>query len=180
MTAPANTSTTPGLVLRDIHLPPSPSWWPPAPGWWILAALIVVMVLACAWLWRRKRLRNREEQALLAELDALAERWQGQTSRLAASIHQLLRRGALRFDVSAGQHQGEAWRRTLAQAPVAPDIVDRLAALELAMYRADAPLDTEATIAAARQWLKQAWRISPGRARSSVPTQTPAQEHGDA
>ncbi|MBP6325901.1 MAG: DUF4381 domain-containing protein, partial [Dokdonella sp.] len=23
-----------GPQLRDIHLPPDPSWWPPAPGWW--------------------------------------------------------------------------------------------------------------------------------------------------
>jgi hypothetical protein len=32
--------------LRDIHLPPDPSWWPPAPGWWMLAALAAVMLLA--------------------------------------------------------------------------------------------------------------------------------------
>jgi hypothetical protein len=23
--------------LKDIHLPPDPTWWPPAPGWWLLA-----------------------------------------------------------------------------------------------------------------------------------------------
>lgn len=27
--------------LRDIHLPPDPSWWPPAPGWWLIALLVV-------------------------------------------------------------------------------------------------------------------------------------------
>ena len=31
--------------LRDVHLPPDPSWWPPAPGWWILAAVIAVIIL---------------------------------------------------------------------------------------------------------------------------------------
>ena len=27
------------LVLRDVHVPPAPSWWPPAPGWWLLAGV---------------------------------------------------------------------------------------------------------------------------------------------
>jgi uncharacterized protein DUF4381 len=30
--------------LRDVHLPPDPSWWPPAPGWWILAALAFALL----------------------------------------------------------------------------------------------------------------------------------------
>ena len=45
-TLPASSSSavaTQGPVLRDIHLPPDPSWWPPAPGWWMLAALVVTI-----------------------------------------------------------------------------------------------------------------------------------------
>ena len=30
-----------GPDLRDIHLPPAPSWWPPAPGWWLLAFVLL-------------------------------------------------------------------------------------------------------------------------------------------
>ena len=36
----------PQLQLRDIHLPPEPSWWPPAPGWWLLALLLVIYLVA--------------------------------------------------------------------------------------------------------------------------------------
>ena len=32
------------LPLRDIHLPPTISWWPPAIGWWILAVLIPLCI----------------------------------------------------------------------------------------------------------------------------------------
>ena len=35
----------PELQLRDIHLPPEPSWWPPAPGWWLLAAILVAAIV---------------------------------------------------------------------------------------------------------------------------------------
>ena len=37
----------PGPQLRDIHLPPAPSWWPPAPGWWVLAALLAARAAGC-------------------------------------------------------------------------------------------------------------------------------------
>lgn len=59
--------------LRDIHVPPEPSWWPPAPGWWILAA---VCLLALAWLaqrWRAKRQRQaplRQAQSIYNGLHA--------------------------------------------------------------------------------------------------------------
>ena len=38
------------LVLRDVHVPPAPSWWPPAPGWWLLAGVVVLVLLGIvAW-----------------------------------------------------------------------------------------------------------------------------------
>jgi len=58
-----------GPQLRDIHLPPDPSWWPPAPGWWVLAVLVLAMLLAGAWLWRRQRRMARQRAQVLVELD---------------------------------------------------------------------------------------------------------------
>ena len=37
--------TDPLQQLKDIALPPDPSWWPPAIGWWVLA--IALLALLC-------------------------------------------------------------------------------------------------------------------------------------
>ncbi len=101
------------LQLRDIHLPPEPSWWPPAPGWWLLAVLLLIAaVLLARWLWHRVRARRRLAR-LMAEFDAAA----GITepgARLAA-ISQLLRRAARLRDPRAANLQGEDWLRFLDQ-----------------------------------------------------------------
>ncbi|HTT08517.1 MAG TPA: DUF4381 domain-containing protein [Gammaproteobacteria bacterium] len=43
------------LPLRDIHLPPSISWWPPAPGWWLLLLVILGAGLLAGYFYRRER-----------------------------------------------------------------------------------------------------------------------------
>ena len=97
----------PELKLRDIHLPPEPSWWPPAPGWWVLALLILlVMVLLTRWVLRRIR-EQRRLALLVAEFDAAVANGEP-TARLAA-ISQLLRRAVRLRDPHAAQLQGEAW-----------------------------------------------------------------------
>lgn len=144
-----------GPSLRDIHLPPQPSWWPPAPGWWVLAVLLLAVLLLCVWLWQRhRRVVWRREQALL-ELDALARRHQsdGDQAALANGLHQLLRRVARRHDAMATQQRGEAWRQTLARVPIDAITLDRLLMLEQAIYRPQPAFDHAAAVAAVRQWL---------------------------
>lgn len=41
------------LPLRDIHLPEPIGWWPPAIGWWIVAVLILLIIVASIWLFKR-------------------------------------------------------------------------------------------------------------------------------
>src|SRR5262249_43714601 len=61
-----------GPDLRDIHLPPDPSWWPPAPGWWLLAiALLVLAAFAIRTLVRAWRERAWQRRVAL-ELDRIA------------------------------------------------------------------------------------------------------------
>jgi hypothetical protein len=152
-----------GPDLRDIHLPPAPSWWPLASGWWMLGALLLVMSIAAAWFWLRRHRLLRERRRLLDELEKLVAHHvhDGDDVAFATSLNQLLRRVARRHDETATTQRGERWRKTLARVPVAPAILDRLAALEQAIYRPQAEFDAHATLSAARDWLRAA---SNGRA----------------
>ncbi|RAO76861.1 DUF4381 domain-containing protein [Dyella jiangningensis] len=151
--SPAN-----GPALRDIHLPPSPSWWPPAPGWWIVLVLVLSCIGVALWFWRRQRNRRASEHALLAAVDDLLARHRQQPQQLAAELHALLRRAALRLDDASARHAGDAWRKTLGQVTQDAPTLDALMSLETAMYRPTASFDVEAAASAVRRWLSVAWR----------------------
>lgn len=147
-----------GPPLRDIHLPPSPSWWPPAPGWWLLGALLLLAVIAMGWVWRRRRRRAATRRRPLLEVQRLECEYarDGDRARLAGGLHGLLRRLALAHDPRAAQQRGDAWRDTLARVPVDADVLARLQLLERAIYRPDAGFDADEMVEAVRQWIRLA------------------------
>lgn len=162
-----------GPQLRDIHLPPEPSWWPPAPGWWALLVLLLVLsVLAIGW-WRRRRRALRQRREVLGELERIAQRHRrdGDAAALAGALHQLLRRVARQHDAQAAQQRGDAWRQTLARVPVDAATLQQLLALEQQLYRPPAVFDHAVSVAAVRTWLQLA--LKPERWK-------PATEHADA
>lgn len=145
-----------GPLLRDIHLPPDPSWWPPAPGWWLLGGLLLTIAALAAWFaWRRRRQRHRIA-AVLVDIAALERRHADDPARLAAALHELLRRAARRYDPGATHHRGEAWRQCLAKVPVDAATIEQLMTLDDAMYRPHAAGDLGAVAAAVRTWLARA------------------------
>jgi len=164
MSAPA------GPDLRDIHLPPAPSWWPPAPGWWLLAALLIAAIVVSVWLiakhWRERRWRQR----IVAELDRIAAMHAAQPDpvKLAADVSQLLRRVSLLIEPEAAALQGEAWLAFLdrrfehgGEESAEQFRSDAGRALIDAPYRrADDPhsraVDAPRLLGLARSWLKRA------------------------
>jgi hypothetical protein len=159
MNLPAATQPN-GPLLRDIHLPPQPSWWPLAPGWWALAVLLLAAIALTVWYVLRQRRRRIAERQVLAEVDRAVALWREQPQALAAGLHQLLRRGALGIDDQATQLRGDAWRRLLARLPVDASTLEQLHAVEVAMFQPGAPLDVERAAEATRRWLRLAWRQS--------------------
>jgi hypothetical protein len=57
--------------LRDLQLPPEPSWWPPATGWWLAALLLIAAVAWGARLVYLKVVRQRPYLRARYELDRL-------------------------------------------------------------------------------------------------------------
>ncbi|HET7843872.1 MAG TPA: DUF4381 domain-containing protein [Xanthomonadales bacterium] len=99
------------LPLRDIHLPPEPSWWPPAPGWWVLAIVaLALLAFATRRLVRWLRARRRRA-ALLAAFDVVAA-LEDPLARVTA-VSELLRRAARLRDASAAALTGDDWLRFL-------------------------------------------------------------------
>lgn len=97
------------LPLRDVQLPPSPSWWPPAPGWWLLfAALLIVLSIAVALQWRRRR---RRQHWLRLFDQTLAET--GNAAAELAAIASLLRRAARRAQPGSEALHADAWWQRL-------------------------------------------------------------------
>lgn len=158
-----------GPKLRDIHLPPAPSWWPPAPGWWVLAAFVLLALVIGAWIWRRQRRVLSQRQRVLREVDRLAEQHglDSDQAALAIGLHQLLRRVACRHDSSAATQTGLAWRQTLARMPVDASTLDRLLELDQLMYRMRPSFDHVAALNGVREWLRVALKRSSWKAPST-------------
>lgn len=162
--APA--AAPPGPELRDIHLPPDPSWFPPAPGWWLLAALLIAVIV---WIARRilRKLRQRRWQAALqAEVERIAvdHASRGDPRRATAEISQLLRRAAVRLDPPAAAYSGEQWLAWLDARGVAGFVDGPGQVLVDAPWRRAPEVDTEALFALTRRWLTQAFAKEQPRA----------------
>lgn len=101
--------------LRGLHLPPDPGFWPLAPGWWLLLAMLILLGVACVWLWHRHQQRSRPHPAL-AEMARLQVRAQSLDDRaLIAQWSALLRRVAMQqHGPQAAGLAGEAWAQHLA------------------------------------------------------------------
>ena len=171
-------NATAGPVLRDIHLPPAPSWWPPAPGWWIAAiVLLAAMAFGIRALVRVARER-RWRRRVLGELDRIAATHAAQPDdvRLAAEVSQLLRRASLLIEPEAAALHGDAWlefldrrfdgasKRSQARLKFRSDAGR---ALIDAPYRrsddAGMVIDAPTLLALARDWLKRT--LPRGRSR---------------
>lgn len=144
-----------GPELRDIHLPPSPSWWPPAPGWWILAALALVLLIAVG-VYINKLLRRRRRRLLLiAEFERTVASARDDRPALAAALSAFLRRIALCREPAAAATTGDAWLAHLDRAVGSNEFSAGIGRVLLdAPYRAQADYDASALIALVRRTLQ--------------------------
>lgn len=157
-----------GPVLHDIHVP-SASWWPLAPGWWLLLALLVLLVLAGAWLIGRWRKRG-PLMAALHEVDAIEARYarDGDAVQMADAASRLMRRIAVCVEPAVASQAGEAWRAFVQQHARDASTRDALDGLIDARFRDCPEINADTVLRALRQWSRDALkRRAIRRARAS-------------
>lgn len=134
------------LPLRDVQLPPAPSWWPPAPGYLMVggAVLLVILALALLW-WKRRRRRQRWLQGFDRELATTADA----TAELAA-IAGLLRRAARQAQPGSESLRDDAWWQRVDPKGTLPDA--RRSLLAEGAYR---PRVDASEVAAVRSWARE-------------------------
>jgi hypothetical protein len=140
------------LPLRDIHLPPGPSWWPPAPGWWIAVGVVIATIAALSiWRWSRRRPLNLRRSAEI-EWMRIREDY-GRTRdamRVLRELSALSRRIALsvlpRSEVAGVS--GAAWLAVLDRLSGTREFTSGIGqVLADAPYRREAAVDIEAVMA---------------------------------
>ncbi len=134
--------------LKDIHLPPDPSWWPPAPGWWLLAGLGLVLLFFLGLYLRRQRMAQQPVRLALRELAAIETKGLESTAARRLFLEKLtilLRRFCLVWfpEKDIAGLAGTRWLEFLAQqAPDnAPEKWQTIFAPLLAIYSSDRHLE---------------------------------------
>lgn len=104
--------------LKDIHLPPEPSFWPPAIGWWLVLLLFILTIIGVFFIWAKHKrgAPRREAQQLLDEIEKnyLSD---NDTVVYVSEINKLIRRVAMQAfsrQQCAGK-SGEKWLEFLQQ-----------------------------------------------------------------
>ena len=136
------------LPLRDVQVPPAPSWWPPAPGYLMIGGvvllLLVVAVAAFFW-WQRRRRRQRWlqlfDQELASTADAAAE---------LAAIAGLLRRAARQAQPGSESLRDDAWWQRVDLQGTLPEA--RRSLLAEGDYRPRVDVNE---VAAVRRWARE-------------------------
>jgi len=85
--------------LKDIHMPPSISYWPPALGWWIIAGLLLIIIIFSIYLFLKflKKIKPKNEALkILKEIQNEYNRNLNGADTL-KKLTKLIRRTALTF-----------------------------------------------------------------------------------
>lgn len=148
--------TMPGPELRDIHVPPPPSWWPPAPGWWLLAIGVCALVAFAGLYLYKKIQRRRRRNALLSEFESEVSKTSADPVVLATALSAFLRRIALRNSPAAVALSGEDWLRHLDASSATSEFTGGIGrVLADAPFRASSTFDAPALIALVRRYARK-------------------------
>lgn len=143
--------------LRAIHLPAEVNWFPPAPGWWGVLVLLLVLVAAGAWVWRRYRRQAFRREALLL-LAGLQQRNDLSPLQQLDEISALLKRVAITVhgrEAVAG-FSGERWLRFLDESGQTTGFSNGPGrCLGASRFQPNAAIDTASLFPLCRDWIQK-------------------------
>ncbi|MEX7643725.1 DUF4381 family protein [Stenotrophomonas maltophilia] len=133
------------LPLRDVQVPPAPSWWPPAPGYLMIGGVVLLLLVVAAFFWWRRRRRRQRwlqlfDQELASTADAAAE---------LAAIAGLLRRAARQAQPGSESLRDDAWWQRVDPQGTLPEA--RRSLLAEGAYRPRVDVNE---VAAVRRWAR--------------------------
>ncbi len=134
------------LPLRDVQVPPAPSWWPPAPGYLMIGGVVLLLLVVAAFFWWRRRRRRQRwlqlfDQELASTADAAAE---------LAAIAGLLRRAARQAQPGSESLRDDAWWQRVDPQGTLPEA--RRSLLAEGAYRPRVDVNE---VAAVRRWARE-------------------------
>ncbi|HEL3256211.1 DUF4381 family protein [Stenotrophomonas maltophilia] len=134
------------LPLRDVQVPPAPSWWPPAPGYLMIGGVVLLLLAVAAFFWWQRRRRRQRwlqlfDQELASTADAAAE---------LAAIAGLLRRAARQAQPGSESLRDDAWWQRVDPQGTLPEA--RRSLLAEGAYRPRVDVNE---VAAVRRWARE-------------------------
>ncbi|HGM5877877.1 TPA: DUF4381 family protein [Stenotrophomonas maltophilia] len=134
------------LPLRDVQVPPAPSWWPPAPGYLMIGGVVLLLLVVAAFFWWQRRRRRQRwlqlfDQELASTADAAAE---------LAAIAGLLRRAARLAQPGSESLRDDAWWQRVDPQGTLPEA--RRSLLAEGAYRPRVDVNE---VAAVRRWARE-------------------------
>ncbi|HEL3175316.1 MULTISPECIES: DUF4381 family protein [Stenotrophomonas] len=134
------------LPLRDVQVPPAPSWWPPAPGYLMIGGVMLLLLAVAAFFWWQRRRRRQRwlqlfDQELASTADAAAE---------LAAIAGLLRRAARQAQPGSESLRDDAWWQRVDPQGTLPEA--RRSLLAEGAYRPRVDVNE---VAAVRRWARE-------------------------
>lgn len=134
------------LPLRDVQVPPAPSWWPPAPGYLMIGGVVLLLLAVAAFFWWQRRRRRQRwlqlfDQELASTADAAAE---------LAAIAGLLRRAARQAQPGSESLRDDAWWQRVDPQGTLPEA--RRSLLAEGAYRPRVDVNE---VAALRRWARE-------------------------
>lgn len=157
------TTSVPSIdQLKELALPPAPSYLPQTWGWALLAVLLLLVLLSYgAWRYRRWQ-RDRYRREALLQLAQLEAAMADQQQRLAAlrALPELLKRVALSMPASpaVATLRGNDWQAFLtahSRAPLAADFAEQLARLAYAPDSSLQTVDAKALLQQCKSWVER-------------------------